>query len=200
MHALKAQLTNFLRQRGISPAKAVVFVLVAVVVLYLLLTSLQDSSPKPVVKTAAPTVVATPVVPKIFIHMVGQVQHPGVFQLDLNARVFDAVSAAGGFTADADQASVNLARVLSDGEQILVTKVGEGGGAAGLGSGAASLINLNRANATELDALPGIGPAIAGRIVDWRNANGGFHKKEDLMQVKGIGKAVFANIKDLVTF
>jgi competence protein ComEA len=90
--------------------------------------------------------------------------------------------------------------VLSDGEQILVTKVGENGAAASVGSGAASLINLNRASATELDALPGIGPSIAGRIVDWRNANGGFHKKEDLMQVKGIGKAVFANIKDLVTF
>ncbi|MEI6591371.1 MAG: helix-hairpin-helix domain-containing protein, partial [Actinomycetes bacterium] len=102
----------------------------------------------------------------------------------------------------ADQSSVNLARVLSDGEQIIVAKIGENSNSAAAGgfNGASALINLNRASASELDALPGIGPAIAARITDWRVANGGFKKKEDLMQVKGIGQKLFAQIKDQVTF
>ena len=165
----------------------------------MLFNSLQENKPKPVVTHAA--IVATPEAPKLFVHVVGAVLHPGMYQLEFNARVFDAVAAAGGMSEDADQASVNLARVLSDGEQIVVYKVGESsGGASGAQGGTASaLISLNRANATELDQLPGIGPAIAARIVDWRTANGGFKKKEDLMQVKGIGQKLFAQIKDLVT-
>ncbi len=202
MHALKAQFLDFLRMRGISTQKAFFFALIAIVVGVMLFNSLQDSKPKPVATHVA--IAATPEAPKLFIHVVGAVQHAGMYELNFNARVFDAVAAAGGFSSDADQASVNLARVLSDGEQIFVAKIGEAGAAAasGLsgGGGSTALINLNRASATELDALPGIGPAIASRLVDWRNANGGFKKKEDLMQVKGIGQKLFAQIKDLVTF
>lgn len=200
MHALRAQFQQFLRKHQISNQKAVFFVLIAIVAGVMLFNSLQESKPKPIATHQAAT--ATVQAPRLYVHVVGEVLHPGMYQLDFNARVFDAVQAAGGFNQEADQASVNLARVLSDGEQIVVTKVGEGasGLSAGSAGGASALINLNRASVTELDSLPGIGPAIASRLVDWRNANGGFKKKEDLLQVKGIGQKLFAQIKDLVTF
>lgn len=200
MQALKAQFLDFLRKRGISTQKAIFFILIAVVVVVMLYNSLQDSKPKPVAKPVVIT--STPEAPKLFIHVVGAVEHAGIYQLTFNARVFDAVEAAGGFSEAADQSSVNLARVLSDGEQIIVARIGDNSNSAAAGgfNGAAALINLNRASASELDALPGIGPAIAARITDWRAANGGFKKKEDLMQVKGIGQKLFAQIKDQVTF
>jgi competence protein ComEA len=198
MHALKGQLLQFLRKHGISNQKAAFFVLIAVVVGVMLFNSLQESKPKPVASRVA--VSPTAMAPKLFVHVVGAVQNPGLYQLDFNSRVYDAVQAAGGFGQDADQASVNLARVISDGEQIIVAKVGDAAAAGQVDSGSTALININRANATELDSLPGIGPAIAGRIVDWRTANGGFKKKEDLLQVQGIGQKLFAQIKDLVTF
>ncbi|MEN9753007.1 MAG: hypothetical protein RL670_698 [Actinomycetota bacterium] len=201
MHAIKAQLLDFLAKRGVSPAKAVFLVGIAAVALWMLLGSLQETEPKP---TSTPMATPAPTIepPKLFIHVVGAVVHPGIYQLDFNNRVFDAIEAAGGFSDSADEGSVNLARVLADGEQIVVTKQGEAaavGASIASGSGSA-LINLNRATVAELDTLPGIGPAIAARIIDWRTANGGFRKKEDLMQVKGIGKKLFANIKDSVTF
>ena len=199
MHALKAQILDFLNKRGISATKAFFFALVAIVASFLLINSLQETKPKPIPTPVA--IVQTPEAPKLFIHVVGEVEHAGMYQLEFNARVYDAIAAAGGFTKDADESSVNLARVLTDGEQIVVAKVGEAPNAAGGGSqgGAASLVSLNRAGIEELDSLPGIGPAIAARIIDWRSTNGGFRKKEDLMQVKGIGKKLYAQIKDLVT-
>lgn len=200
MHALQARIQKFLRDRGISNQKAFVFIAVAVVVAVMLFNSLQDAKPKPIATHSV--AVVTPEAPKLFVHVVGAVQNPGMYQLNFNARVFDAVQAAGGLTQDADQASVNLARVLSDGEQIVVYRVGENPNQAATGGaqGATALININRASVTELDALPGIGPAIAARMIDWRTANGGFKKKDDLMQVKGIGQKLFAQIKDLVSF
>ena len=135
--------------------------------------------------------------PTVFVHVVGEVANPGIYSVDAGGRVFDAIFAAGGFTELADQASVNLAREVSDGEQVLILTTGQ---AAAPGSAKASqLLSLNRASQAELEQLPGVGPTLAGRMLDWRTANGGFKKKEDLMKVSGIGPKLFASMKDLVT-
>ena len=133
----------------------------------------------------------------LYVHIVGEIKTPGMYQLPLGARLVDAVFAAGGLTADADNSSVNLARELSDGEQIVVFKVGaiaEAGGSAPGG-----LISINRATAEQLEELPGIGPALSSRIIAYRDANGGFKTKEDLLNVSGIGDSIFAGFADLIT-
>lgn len=136
--------------------------------------------------------------PKIFVHVAGSVKSPGIYKLDSGTRVYDAVLAAGGFTAKANQASVNMARALNDGEQLLVSSQQVSGQSTGSPM-SSSLISLNQASATQLEELPGVGPALAGRMIDWRTANGGFKSKEDLLNVAGIGDKLFASVKDLVT-
>ena len=136
-----------------------------------------------------------------FVHLVGEVANPGIYKLPSGSRMFDAVLAAGGFTEQADQSSVNLAREISDGEQIIVLASGasQSIGLTGSTTNQAKLISLNRASQIELESLPGVGPALAGRLIDWRAANGGFKKKQDLMKVSGIGQKLFAGLEDLVT-
>ena len=102
----------------------------------------------------------------LYVHIVGEIKTPGMYQLPLGARLVDAVFAAGGLTADADNSSVNLARELSDGEQIVVFKVGEIAEAGGSAPG--GLISINRATAEQLEELPGIGPALSSRIIAYR--------------------------------
>lgn len=135
--------------------------------------------------------------PKIYVHVAGSVRSPGIYQLDSGTRVYDAVLAAGGFTSKANQASVNMARALNDGEQLLISS--QNGAQSFENSMVSSLISLNRASASQLEELPGVGPALAGRMIDWRTANGGFKAKEDLLNVAGIGDKLFASVKDLVT-
>ncbi|HEV7567740.1 MAG TPA: ComEA family DNA-binding protein [Microbacteriaceae bacterium] len=147
----------------------------------------------------------------IFVHVLGAVAHPGLFELRDGARVIDAIAAAGGFSADAEKGGVNLARVVADGEQLHVPRVGEviaGGSVAGAAPGGASgggasgfggKVNLNVATVAELDALPRVGPVMAQRIVDWRTANGRFTSVDDLRSVTGIGQKTFDGLKDLVT-
>jgi competence protein ComEA len=133
----------------------------------------------------------------LFVHVVGEVAKPGMYQLPIGARLVDAVFAAGGLTEDADNASVNLARELADGEQIIVFSISQEGEAAGTTS--SGLVSLNRANDKELEELPGIGPALAGRIIAWREANGGFKSVQDLLKVSGIGESLLSGVVDLVT-
>ncbi|MDQ1584415.1 MAG: competence protein ComEA [Microbacteriaceae bacterium] len=146
----------------------------------------------------------------LFVHVLGAVEHPGLFQLHDGARVIDAIAAAGGFSADAEMGGVNLARVVADGEQLHVPRVGEvvtgsaaggatGGASGGGASAAGGKVNLNVATVAELDALPRVGPVMAQRIVDWRTANGRFTSVDDLMSVTGIGQKTFDGLKDLVT-
>jgi competence protein ComEA len=135
--------------------------------------------------------------PKIYVHVAGSVKAPGIYQLDSGSRVYDAVLAAGGFTPKANQASVNMARALTDGEQLVISTGPIG--AVFEGALSSSLISLNQASSSQLEDLPGVGPALAGRIIDWREANGGFKAKEDLLNVAGIGDKLFASVKDLVT-
>lgn len=140
----------------------------------------------------------------IYVHIVGEIVAPGIYELDSGARIVDVIFAAGGFSEKADQASVNLAREVTDGEQVVVFRVGQApsstmGGAGSTLSSGESLISLNRGSQAELEQLPGVGPALAARIIDWRTANGGFKKKEDLLNISGIGDKLFAGIKNEVT-
>lgn len=132
----------------------------------------------------------------LFVHIVGEVINPGMYQLPIGSRLVDAVFAAGGLTPDADNASVNLAREISDGEQIIVFAIGYQQSSDGSSGG---LVSINRATEAQLQELPGIGPALSARIVAWREANGGFKAKEDLLKVSGIGDSIFAGFVDLIT-
>lgn len=133
----------------------------------------------------------------IYVHILGQVVRPGLYGLSEGDRAVDAVAAAGGFTAEADPAGLNLARFLSDGEQIIVPAVGETVAyAPGMSQGK---VNINTADAATLDTLPGIGPATAAKIVAWREQNGRFASVEDLLAVSGIGDAKLDGFRDLVT-
>ncbi|MCR2811764.1 helix-hairpin-helix domain-containing protein [Microbacterium sp. zg.Y1090] len=140
----------------------------------------------------------------VYVHVSGAVAAPGLYVLESGARVVDAVAAAGGFGADADRAAVNLARPVGDGEQLHVPVVGEApaagaAGPAGPAGGGDGRVNLNTADLTALDTLPRIGPALAQRILDWREQNGRFTSIEDLLAVPGIGEKMLAALRDLVT-
>lgn len=135
----------------------------------------------------------------LYVHVSGSVASPGLYVLDEGARVVDAVAAAGGFAAGADEAAVNLARPLSDGEQLVVPVVGavdQPGAAAPPGDGR---VNLNTADTAQLDTLPRIGPAMAERIIRWRDENGRFTSVEDLLAVPGIGEKMLEALRGLVT-
>lgn len=139
----------------------------------------------------------------LLVHVLGAVARPGLVELGAGARVVDAVAAAGGFTAQADPAGVNLARPVVDGEQLIVLAIGEvpaptaGAPAAGAPAGD-GLVHLNTADLAQLDTLPRIGPALAQRIIDWREANGPFTSVDELLEVAGIGDAVFSGLAELV--
>lgn len=135
----------------------------------------------------------------IFVHVVGAVTRPGLFSLRDGDRVVDAIAAAGGFAETADQAQVNLARFVSDGEQLVVPTIGAtptAGAASGVSGGK---VNLNTADLSTLETLPRVGPAMAQRIIDWRTSNGRFSSVEDLMSITGVGDKTFQQLKDLVT-
>jgi competence protein ComEA len=154
------------------------------------------------VPSSEASVAATPArAATVTVHVVGEVRRPGVYELAGGSRARDAVAAAGGLLGDADQAAVNLARVVEDGEQIAVPRQGAAvaGAAAGTaGAATAAKVDLNTATAEQLDALPGVGPATAAKIVADRAANGPFRTVDDLMRVSGIGPAKFDALKDLV--
>ncbi len=140
----------------------------------------------------------------ILVHLLGAVQQPGLYELREGDRIVDAVAAAGGFSDGADQGVLNLARRLTDGEQLYVPAVGEtppsGAAAEGTPGGTGTgRVDLNTADAAELDTLPGVGPATAKAILDWREENGRFTAVEDLLSVSGIGDKTFADLEDLVT-
>ena len=144
----------------------------------------------------------------VYVHVGGAVHRPGLYEVSDGSRVFDAVQAAGGATEDADLDSLNLASKVKDGDKILVpARVEPGadpppGGAGPPGAGGASaggLVNLNSATLEQLDALPGVGPSTAQKIIDYRTQHGGFRSVDELMEVPGIGPAKFAELKDKVT-
>jgi competence protein ComEA len=155
--------------------------------------SAVDTVPEVVSETVAPA--------SVYVHVSGEVRVPGLYRLDQDARVVDAVAAAGGFSEKASRDGVNLARPVSDGEQLLIPAEGDertdaGTSAAPEGDGR---VNLNTADLEALDTLPRVGPSIAQRILDWREENGRFTSVDDLMAVPGIGEKMLESLRDLVT-
>jgi competence protein ComEA len=133
----------------------------------------------------------------IVIDVAGAVRNPDVVELPAGSRVEDAVDAAGGLLVNADVSSINRAAVLSDGEKVYIPFLDEGDGTSG-DSGDDGLVNLNTADAALLETLPGIGPATAAKIIQYRNDNGLFKKTEDLMNVSGIGPVTYAELEPLI--
>ncbi|WP_420364389.1 ComEA family DNA-binding protein [Curtobacterium sp. L3-7] len=168
---------------------------------------------------------ATSPAPSVVVHVLGAVHRAGVVTVPGMSRVTDALAAAGGAADDADLARLNLARPVQDGERLYVPRVGEvevpqeldggAGGGAGTASGAGAggdgggggsggaadvgdLVDLNTADQAALETLPGIGPALAGRILAWRDEHGRFASVDDLLDVSGIGDARLADLRDRV--
>jgi competence protein ComEA len=156
----------------------------------------------------------------IAVHIIGAVPRPGLYEFAKGARVQDAVEAAGGLLAEANSDILNLAALLEDGQQlnipykdgsgvssksgtlelpssgiILPTAVSESSSS----NSNVDLVNVNTASLEELNALPGIGPTIAQKIIEYREANGPFTTIEDIMNVSGIGPSTFEDLKDLIT-
>src|SRR5689334_14724262 len=150
----------------------------------------------------------------ISVHVIGAVPRPGLYEFPENSRVQDAIDAAGGLLAEADENALNLAALLEDGQQLDVPyKAGSAPSSSDTGSAdlpsssetessnglETELVNINTATLEELDTLPGIGPTTAQKIIDYRTENGPFSVIEDIMNVSGIGPATFEDIQDLIT-
>jgi competence protein ComEA len=150
--------------------------------------------------------------PSIVVHVMGAVRRPGLVTLPEPARVQDAIDAAGGFKSGADPGELNLAQQLTDGQQVVIgskshpagevrngggsgggTGGGTGGGSSG-GGGASTVLDLNRATSAQLEALPGVGPVTAGKILAWRQEHSRFSRIEELQEVDGIGPKTYAQI------
>lgn len=143
--------------------------------------------------------------PQLIVHIVGAVKRPGLYSLQNGARVIDAVLRAGGLSKNADDCALNLARLAVDGEQIVVATKPAGMNScvitrtSSASTGAPGTVSLSRASLGELDALPGIGPGLAQRIIDWRAVHGGFSSVTQLDDVSGIGPRLLEQLTPLVT-
>lgn len=182
--------------------------------------------PSPSAGASAGAAPSAPGAGRVVVHVLGAVRRSGVVELPASSRVGDALERAGGAADDADLDRLNLARVLTDGERLYVPRVGQqevpealgpmadgaaagptagagagagsGGGSAGTGGEESAVVDLNTADQTALETLPGIGPGLAGRIIAWRDEHGRFTAVEDLLDVSGIGDLRFAELRDRV--
>jgi competence protein ComEA len=210
-----------LRGAVVAPTRSAVAGLVLLLVLALGLALLLTWVQRPR-ETAAPPVQrsmpasamvstspSTSPSPGVIVHVTGAVRRPGLVELPGGSRVDDAVQAAGGPTARADLSSVNLARPVVDGEQVVVLRRGQAGPPVGTPVGTASAhaggaappgqpLDLNTATLEQLDGLPGVGPVLAQRIIDWRAQNGRFSAVDELTEVSGIGDRTLSELRPLV--
>jgi competence protein ComEA len=193
------------RYRGVLFVALIVGILAGTVVLQ----AFRPRSNRPILEslTPAPSPEATRTPSPVRVYVTGAVQRPDVYALPAGSIVKDALLAAGGATTDADLIRINLASPLADGQQIYVPRQGEEdlparlltAPAAALPLSGGSRVNINTAGEAELDLLPGIGPALAKRIVEYRQTHGPFQTIEQITEVPGIGDAVLEQIRDLVT-
>lgn len=150
---------------------------------------------------------------ELVVYVSGMVGHPGVLKVNAGARAIDVVNAAGGLLQGADVTKINLAQTVKDGMQIhipgrpldaaaatTVYPIVPGSHPAEKSSSRQEKININTAGAAELDKLPGVGPALAGRIIEYRNANGPFKDGEELKKVKGLGESKYEKLKDKIVW
>jgi len=164
----------------------------------------------PAVPVTAPPAQAQP--KKIVVYVTGAVKNPGVYTLEDGLRVKDAIDMAGGTLPEADLLRLNLAQKLNDEDKLYVPKIGEVpdgqpgqenpagvGGTVGISSPSDGKININNASISDLDTLPGIGPATAQKIIDYRTQNGPFKSIDDIKNVSGIGDKKFEEIKDKIS-
>lgn len=187
-------------------SKPVIFALSAVVLAAALMTVyaiiVSQSNPDLVI-------INDPTSPSIAVEIRGEVNAPGVYRFDFDARVADLIAAAGGTTDAADLASINLAERVADGAQITIPAIGAAtpmiasqptaqstSAPMAIGTGK---ININRASQAELESLPGIGPVLAARIIEWRTSNGPFASVEDLEQVEGISASTVSDLAPYAT-
>ncbi len=176
--------------------------------------SRPSGAPEPLPASASPAVIR--------VHVIGRVARPGVHEVPVGARVVDAVDAAGGMTTGAHPGTLNLAQPVCDGCQVVIPAAGNGtlvppaatgsaGSVAGAGTpqsaatgsgsagaGPSDLVDLNTASQSQLEAIDGVGPVMAGRILAWRQQHGRFTKVDELQEIDGIGPKTFARLKDHV--
>jgi competence protein ComEA len=182
------------RRRAIAAA-ALLLVALLLAGRLLLHAGTPSAAPPPLV---LPT--AAPAAPELLVvDVVGAVRRPGLLRLAKGSRIADAVARAGGATRRADLAQVNLAAPIADGEQVVVPARG-GAGSAGTGGATASAgpVHLSTATADQLDALPGIGPVTAQKILDYRTQHGAFSSVDELDAISGIGPARIDELRGLV--
>lgn len=203
------QVVNEKSTEGIEPrpANSLVWVVAALaallasallVIVYLITTRPSGAQieiiPPPPTPSAEPLATLAP----LSIYITGAVNQPGLVELPAGSRVSEAVEAADGFSADASRENINLAAPLVDGQHVRVPAIGEDPPPAQAAT-ADGPININSATVEELTTLPGIGPALAARIVAYREENGLFRTLEDLMQVAGIGEVKLEGCRTLIT-
>ncbi|MEU6861648.1 helix-hairpin-helix domain-containing protein [Glycomyces sp. NPDC046736] len=176
----------------------VVALIVAAVGLSVTILSWPDAEPAASAPAAAPEA-AEAAAETIVVSVAGAVNEPGIVELEAGARVADAIEAAGGLADGADPGFLNLARVVADGDLVAVPDAADEAPPPGTEGTAGGLVNVNVASAAELDSLKGIGPVLAERIIEYREANGSFQSVEELAEVSGIGNALLDQIREQVT-
>ena len=178
-----------LQKRGLA-------IIACLVILISVLFVLRGSSQE-VIAAPAPLEIESISQQRLMVDVAGAVVSPGVYSLPLNARVFEAIKAAGGLKKGADTSDINQARILRDGEQIYVyPTTTSSGGVARPAMRKNGPVMINRATVKDFESLDGIGPVLANRIVSYRKINGPFAAVEDLLKVPGIGQSKFAQFKE----
>lgn len=192
---------------AVGAAVVAAVVLVGIVVAVSAITAGRQAVadvPAPVSSFTTPApALSTPSPGRVFVHILGRVERPGLYEVASGSRAVDVVARAGGFRDDADQAALNLARTVADGEQIVVPKVGESASPvppAGTSSSSApsGMVDLNAADAATLETLSGVGPATSAAILAWRDEHGRFAAVEDLLDVPGIGEKKLEALRESV--
>ena len=178
-----------LQKRGLA--------IIALLVLVISALFVMRGSSQEVIAAPAPLEIESSAMQTLMVDVAGAVINPGVYSLPLNARVFEAIKAAGGLKKGADTSDINQARILRDGEQIYVyPTTTSAGGVSRPAVRKNGPIMINRATVNDFESLDGIGPVLANRIVSYRKINGPFAAVEDLLKVPGIGQSKFAQFKE----